>query len=208
MERLFALADGSFEGMSGKVPSGFPVQTGAWSGDESEVVTCEAREGRQMLRFWKAEADANEPGGRAIACDVFQLVDLRALQAREATRGDSVLELSAEFLDARAANTSPSVTFICQMFLFRGDPTAMSAGWPQAIHEAVSSGSAETTTLGAGGWRKVTARCLAPADADFAVVQIAARPNLRVPMPPALFADDVKLTLKTQPALPVRVVHR
>jgi hypothetical protein len=208
-ERLLALVDGGFE--NGRADAGFPRQVGVWSGDASEIVVAEsvkAREGRRMLRFVKAEADANNPGGQAISCDVFQLVDLRALRESEGARGDSVLELSAEFLDARAANTNPSVTFLCQMFLFHGDPSAMSATWPVTIHEAISSGSAQTTTLGAGGWRRVTARCLAPAEADFAVVQLAARPNLRVPMPSALFADDVKLTLKTQPALPVRVVQR
>jgi hypothetical protein len=46
------------------------------------------------------------------------------------------------------------------------------------------------------------------ADADFAVVQISARPNLRPAKLEGLFADDVKLSLKTQPALPVRTILR
>ena len=44
--------------------------------------------------------------------------------------------------------------------------------------------------------------------ADFAVVQLAPRPNLRPAKLHDLFADDIQLTLKTQPSLPVRVVQR
>jgi hypothetical protein len=76
--------------------------------------------------------------------------------------------------------------------------------------KAIALGSAQVTTLGGSGdaWKHLTAKSLVSAEADFAVVQISARPNLRVPMPPQLFVDDVKLTLKTQPSLPVRVVKR
>jgi hypothetical protein len=158
--------------------------------------------------FHLAEADAATPQGRAIACDLFQLVDLRDLPRQSRGQDSSLLELSAKFLDARAANTKPSITFFCQIYLFRGDLTAMHETWPSRISEAVSSGSAEVTTMGDSGWRLVTARCLSVDEADFAVVHIAARPNLRGPMPANLFADDVKLTLKTHPSLPERNVGR
>lgn len=209
--RLFALMDGGFESVA--VSAGFPKQVGAWSGDASEVVVAEAVkawEGQRMLRFVKAEGDATAPDGRAMACDVFQLVDLRPLRASLGADGDSLLELSASFLDARPANTKPSVTFFCQLFLFKGDADRVHQTWPNNISEAIASGSAQVTTLGGNGsaWKQLTAKSLVSAEADFAVVQISARPNLRVPMPPQLFVDDVKLTLKTQPTLPVRVVQR
>jgi hypothetical protein len=44
-----------------------------------------------------------------------------------------------------------------------------------------------------------------PSEADFAVIQLAARPNIRPALLESLYADDVRLTLKTQPALPVRL---
>jgi anti-sigma factor RsiW len=209
--RLFALVDGSFENDS--VGAGFPKQTGAWSGDAAEVVVAvgvKAREGRRMLRFVKAEGDANATDGRALACDVFQLVDLRPLRASLGAEGNSLLELSASFLDARPTNTKPSVTFFCQLYLFKGDAANVHQAWPGNIPAAIASGSAEVTTLGGSSdaWRQLTAKSLVSAEADFAVVQISARPNLRGPMPPQLFVDDVKLTLKTQPTLPVRVVKR
>ena len=210
-ERLFALVDGGFE--TPAVSAGFPKQVGEWSGDAAEVVVAEgvkAREGRRMLRFVKAEGDANAPDGRALACDVFQLVDLRPLRASLGAEGNSLLELSASFLDARPANTKPSVTFFCQIYLFKGDAANVHQAWPGNIPEAIASGSAEVTTLGGNSdaWRQLTAKSLISSEADFAVVQISARPNLRVPMPPQLFVDDVKLTLRTQPNLPVRVVKR
>lgn len=54
----------------------------------------------------------------------------------------------------------------------------------------------------------LTARCLLPAEADSAVAQIVARPNLRPAKLEGLVADDVKLTLKTAPEPPVRIVQR
>lgn len=149
-----------------------------------------------MLRFVKAEGDANAQDGRAMACDVFQLVDLRPLQANLSAVGDSRLELSANFLDTRPQNTKPSVSFFCQIFLLKGDAGSVYQTWPNNITEAIASGSAQVTALGGdgGAWRQLTAKSLMSAEADFAVVQISARPNLRVAMPPGLFVDDVKLS--------------
>jgi hypothetical protein len=121
-----------------------------------------------------------------------------------------VLELNADFHDGRAPNTKPSVSFFGQLYLFTGDPGSLHQTWPQSIPEALASGSAQVTTLGsdAKGVRTLTAKCLIPAQADFAVIQISARPNLRPAKLDGLSADNVKLTLKTQPALPVRIVQR
>lgn len=200
-ERLFSLINGSFD--EERLESGFPRQTGVWSGDEASIV-----DGK--LRFIAPGSDSGNPSGRAISCDVFQLVDLRPLRHTLSPEGDSVLELSADFFDARPRNTKPSVTFFCQIYLFQGDLASLHEVWPQTNAEALASGSAQVTTLGADARvvRTLTAKCLIPTQADFAVIQIAARPNLRPAKLESLFADDVKLTLKTQPNLPVRIVQR
>lgn len=200
-ERLFSLLNGSFD--ENRLERGFPRQTGLWSGDEAAI-----RDGQ--LRFISPGSDSSDPTSRAISCDVFQLVDLRPLRHALSTEGDSVLELSADFLDGRAPNTKPSVSFFCQLYLFSGDPGSLHPTWPQSIPAAIASGSSEVTTLGLDGkgTRTLTAKCLIPAQADFAVIQIAARPNLRPAKLEELFADNVKLTLKTQPSLPVRIVQR
>jgi hypothetical protein len=186
-----------------RLERGFPHQTGFWSGDEAAI-----RDGQ--LRFIAPGSDSGDPTGRAISCDVFQLVDLRPLRQTLSPEGDSVLELSTDFLDTRPPNTKPSVTFFCQLYLFQGDLASLHEVWPQTNAEALASGSAQVTTLGADvrGVRTLTAKCLIPAQADFAVIQIAARPNLRPAKLDELSADNVKLTLKTQPTLPVRIVQR
>ncbi len=200
-ERLFSLLNGSFD--ENRLERGFPHQTGFWSGDEAAI-----RDGQ--LRFIAPGSDSGDPTGRAISCDVFQLVDLRPLRHTLSPEGDSVLELSTDFLDTRPPNTKPSVTFFCQLYLFQGDLASLHEVWPQTNAEALASGSAQVTTLGADvrGVRTLTAKCLIPAQADFAVIQIAARPNLRPAKLDELSADNVKLTLKTQPTLPVRIVQR
>ena len=202
------LIDGGFEAMNGPLPSGFPHKEGIWSGDGAAIVADGALEGTRRLRFLQAEADANAPNGRAIACDVFQLVSLQGMPSLRGSQGESMLELSASFVDERPENTNPSVTFFCQLYLFHGDSSTIQKSWPINIGDAVASGSSETTTLGAGQWRRVTVKSLVPASADYAVIHIAARPNLRGSMPMGLFVDDVRLRLKTQPAIPVKVVEQ
>ncbi|MDH4451912.1 MAG: hypothetical protein QE570_01885 [Verrucomicrobiota bacterium] len=200
-ERLFSLLNGSFD--ENRLERGFPHQLGFWSGDEAAIRD-------DQLCFIAPSSDSGDPTGRAISCDVFQLVDLRPLRHALSPEGDSVLELSSDFRDGRAANTKPSVSFFGQLYLFSGDPASLHQKWPQSIPEALASGSAQVTTLGsdAKGVRTLNAKCLIPAQADFAVIQISARPNLRPAKLDQLSADNVKLTLKNQPTLPVRIVQR
>jgi hypothetical protein len=207
-ERLSSLVDGSFEQRA--IGRGFPRESGVWSGDEADIIERTASDGRQVLRFVSPGADEADPAGPAISCDVFQIVDLRPLRAGLAPEADTVLELSARFLDDRPANTKPSVTFTAQIFLFSGDPSDMHAKWPFAAPESLASGSSMLTTLGgdAGRWRHGSTRVFMPSEAEFAVIQLAARPNIRPAVLDSLYADDVRLTLKTQPALPVRLAQR
>ncbi|MFN0075575.1 MAG: hypothetical protein ACKVY0_03775 [Prosthecobacter sp.] len=201
-ERLFSLQNGNFDEKG--LERGFPRQTRRWSGDEAAITNDE------RLSFVSPGGDSNDRSARAISCDVFQLVDLRPLRHSPRQDGDAVLELSANFLDARPYNTNPSITFFCQLYLFQGDPMTLHQTWPQCIADALASGSAQLTTLGSlsTDWKPITAKCLVPTEADFAVIQIAARPNLRPAKLQGLFVDDVKLTLKTSPELPIRIVQR
>jgi hypothetical protein len=196
-EQLFSLLNGSFS--ENHLERDFPRRTGIWSGDQAAI-----RDGQ--LHFIAPGSDPGDPYGVGISCDVFQLVDLRPLREALSTQGESLLELSASFLDSRPSMATPSVTLSCKLFLFSGDPAAIGPHWPQAV----SSGTAEATTRGTDekGERRLTAKCLVPTAADFAVVQISARPDARPATLGGVFADDVSLTLKTSPQLPVRVVQR
>ncbi|MBU6180900.1 MAG: hypothetical protein KGR69_14630 [Verrucomicrobia bacterium] len=210
--RVTGLGDAGFEqGTTGPIESGFPRTTGRWSGDEAAIIELEdASEGGRVLQFVSPGADVAVPGGRAISCDVFQLVDLRSLRAVGSGEGEAMLELSANFRDGRAAGTQPSVTFMAQIFLFAGDPAILHQAWPNNLGEALASGAAFVHTMGETKpeWHRLGAKCLVPPGADFAVIQLAARPNLRPAELESLYADAIALTLTTRPDLPVKVVER
>lgn len=205
--RVTGLGDAGFEqGTTGPIEAGFPRTTGRWSGDEAALVELE---GGHVLQFVSPGADEAVPGGRAISCDVFQLVDLRSLRPAAAGEGEAMLELSADFRDGRASGTQPSVTFMVQIFLFSGDPAILHQAWPNNLGEALASGAAFVHTMGEAKpeWHRLGAKSLVPPGADFAVIQLAARPNLRPADLDSLYADAVTLTLTTRPDLPVKVVE-
>jgi hypothetical protein len=205
-----SLSNPSFEATADGIQQGFPERFGRWGGDEAEITKSSIaipKHEANILRFVTALSDPLRPSKQALACDLFQLVDLRELQIQRKTEQEISIEVTASFLDDRPTNSQPSVTFFCQLYLFRGAAVDMHQRWPEVISEALSSGSAETTTLGTSGWRDITARCHFSSEADFAVIHVAARPNLRVPMPDRLFIDHVRLIAKTQPVLPIRLAN-
>lgn len=210
--RLFSLVDGSFEKQSGRVSSGFPADFGLWSGDQAEITAHHAVDGTQSLRLMQAEREPALPDYGAASCDVYQLVDLRSLKANAAS-GEATLELSAQFLDTRTALADPQ-KFICRLHVFSGTPASLPAEWPLTQKEALASGSGEVNSSGGapGTWQSVSARVLLPPQADFAVVHLVMHKPENAPGTTATFgeqfADDVRLTLKTQPALPVRLAQR
>ena len=81
-----------------------------------------------------------------------------------------------------------------------------------AIKEALAfgSGSAESWGGAPEKWRSTVAKMMLPAGADFAVVQLVATKwtqGGQVAEFGEQFADDVRLTLRTQPKLPVRITQ-
>jgi hypothetical protein len=170
------------------------------------------KERGQTLCFERPEGDPTVLDSPANSCDVFQLVDLRALRTKH-QHGDAMLELSAEFLDARPQEGEP-IQFSCHLYLFTGKPEALHSAWPSILRESVGFGVGESISYGGSAsqdWRAVTARCVLSPDADFAVVQIGCgKARGKTMAPPKLgqqFADNISLVMKTQPRLPVRVVQ-
>jgi hypothetical protein len=206
--RLPGLRDGSFETQQAALPRGFPSSYGRWSGDEAEPANAKPGDGLQSLRFVRATGDPALPNSPAHSCDVYQLVDLRVLQTGRRA-GEATLEMSAQFLDARTAPGAP-VSFSCRLYVFSGLPESLREEWPLTRKEALASGSGMAQSKGGApqAWHTVTAKVLLPAQADFAVVQLVAGKTQAGAEQPAefgeQFADDVRLTLKTQPTLPVR----
>ncbi|RFC41716.1 MAG: hypothetical protein DVB28_002219 [Verrucomicrobia bacterium] len=211
--RFCALSDGSFEKQNTTIGSGFPADFGTWSGDEATVSQGKAGEGKQALHFLRAQGDSAVPNSPADSCDVFQIVDLRPMRAQMALGGVQVLELSADFLDTRPGGEE-TLRFGCHLYLFSGAQESLRASWPAVLRDALGFGMGECISEGGSakeGWRKVTAKCLLPAEADFAVVQIACgRLRGSSKNPPQLglqFADNVNLILKTQPRLSARLLR-
>jgi hypothetical protein len=212
--RLIGLVDGSFEEPSGGLASGFPSEFGKWSGDKAEFVSLNAQDGKQALRFVQAEREPQLTNSGAGACDVFQLVDLRSLKS-ETELGDTMLELSAQFLDARDA-PGETVRFVARLHVFAGSPEGLREDWPMPKKEALATGSGIVFSKGGSTqtWRSVTSKVFLPQEADFAVVHLLVnipegRSNRTTPATFGVqYADDVLLRLKTQPTLPVQMTQR
>jgi hypothetical protein len=142
---------------------------------------------------------------------VWQLVDLRGISP-DGGDGDATLELSASFLDARKAKGA-RVLFSARLYLFSGAPAALAAEWPLSIKESLAFGAGIAESWGGAPekWRKVVAKSMLPPGATFAVVQLVTTkwtPRAKAAEFGEQFADDVQLTLKTQPKLPVRITQR
>jgi hypothetical protein len=209
--RLFEIIDGGFEMGGGVIASGLPTSFGVWSGDRSEIVSDGAAapaEGRKALRFLEAEREPALPDYGAAACDVFQFVDLRSLKSPEAN-DDATLELSVRFRDGRGAR-GKALNFFGRIILFSGDPSLIVPEWPFSQEKALGIATAHVPSEGGAPdlWHLAKAKVLMPAEADFAVVHIMVHEPMVRPGTTAVFgeqyADDVRLTLKTQPTLPVR----
>lgn len=215
VERLLAFANGGFEEAIGRIPASFPKKVGVWSGDKAVVVSSASlgipRSGddsQRLLQFIEPGSDEGAVDSLAISCDVFQMVDLRQLRQQRDNEQELSLELSAHFYDRRIRHGVP-VTFFCQMFLFTGSPEEMHTDWPTTLEDALASSKSLHHTVGGSPNKsvKLTTRCLVPSQADFAVVQLAARPDLRPAKLDSLYVDDVTLIMKSQPTLPIQVVQ-
>ena len=203
--RVVTLPNRGFEGLAGRLPSGFPLSAGFWSGDDAEVVTEDSPQGnkrREVLRFLQAAQDASSPNGPANSCDVFRVVDLRHLRKLAEEEGETVLQLSAAFSDRRA-EAGEQVRFACRIHVFGGSIDSLRASWPKPNANLLSSGFALFDSWGGApqAVRVLRAKTVIPAEGDYAVLQLAVT-NIREPArTPAAFGrqyvSDVSLTLKT-----------
>lgn len=211
--RLLSLIDGSFEKGEGMIASGLPTAFGVWGGDRSEFASdgVTPAEGKMALRFLEAEREPALPDYGAASCDVYQLVDLRSLKS-EGTTAETTLELSVHFRDGRL-DQGETVKFFARIYLFAGSPGSLAAEWPITQKEALASASGGFDSGGGTPtvWLPVTTKVLMPSQADFAVVHLVAhKPGTRTGTAAIFgeqYADEVRLTLKTQPALPVRIAN-
>lgn len=211
VERIVGVSDGDFEQLEiGMLPSDFPTGFGYWSGDPAEVLELEG--GNRWLHFIETGNVKANPRGRATACNVFQLVDLTALQKQHgasSTDAQLTLQLSATIKREAAENDEKSqragVRLTIQ--LFDVAPELIGEDWPEVLDEALAVGN-KGLRIKSGRTRELTASCLLDPEATVALISLNVRPDAegRGPFPlGGFFADDVQLTLIEQPKLPVRV---
>ena len=162
----------------GALPSGFPVKFGQWSGDESAIVAQPGAQGHALkhaLLFKRAEREKSLTAGRAAACDVFRLVDLRAMKPVIAG-GEATLELSAKFLDART-QPGETVIFVVRLSAYEGRPERFADQSPiHSRQEALSLATNQFESVGGSPSSPRTLRSVVTLHprTDFALVHLVA----------------------------------
>jgi hypothetical protein len=210
-EWMVLFQDG-FEDKNGPLAPGFPFRTGVWSGDPAEY-SAKLKNGGG-LRFIQAVGDRNSRDGRANSCDAFRILDLSHLKTQLESDTESILELSAEFLDTRPEPGRP-VHLACHIYLFEGKPEALQPLWPVALRDVLGSSVGYEDSVGGGDTGreiKVSTRCSLHPKADYAVIHVGAGRTTRNGTEPldlgAQYVSNVQVALKTASLSGKRVLGR
>ena len=211
-----ALADGRFETLQGDLAHGFPLEFGKWGGDPACSARWEAGPVRSALRFMSVERERPSSVGKELnaprTCDVYQLVDLRPLRSKVSGDPAPMLELSADFLDART-ESGADLKFICHVQLFgNGEVGDRRSAWLGRSEEALSVGRAHFLSHGGDAtWKRLTVRCVMPPEAEQAVIWLAVagtdRPQIQAPVLGNQYVSNVNLLLKTRQITPTQQVR-
>jgi|GEM_PF-1817648 len=148
-----------------------PKSGAAWGlyGDEvervGEYLGVTPVEGRRMLRF------VSPSSGPGDACEVYQVVDLRPLNA--ALRPESVVEASASFNSLGGEIDENDYAFGIMLFAFSDDPTKEFHDWPQRWRRPLDfSGRQLSADDAPQTWQQVDTRMPLPAGARYLVVRL------------------------------------
>jgi hypothetical protein len=211
--RLIPVANGDFEDSAESIEIGFPTSFGGWSGDPAEVIV--EPDGNRMLRFVETANVTGDPNGGAVACNVFQIIDLSSLQQQwdtENSEAQMTLELSGKFRREAAANDAelPRLRGGLAIHLYRAEPDSIGKAWPLVIRDAIAVRK-KTIKLEPGEeTATISASCILAPEATIALISLSAHTRIPTKTPIPLggyFVDDVKLTATKQPTLPVNFVQ-
>ncbi len=211
--RAIPVFNGDFEDSVGPVDIGFPTRVGRWSGDPAEVIV--EPDGNRMLRFLETANVTGNPNGGAVACNVFQIVDLSSLQQQWDTANSEAqitLEVSGKFRRQAAANDGelPKLRGGLAIHLYRAEPDSIGKAWPLVIRDAIAIGNKKIKLEPGEQTATISASCILAPEATLALISLSAhtRKPTKTPIPlGGYFVDDVKLTVTKQPKLPVQVVQ-
>jgi len=210
--RAFNIADGDFESLEvGSIPNRFPVRFGQWCGDPAEVI--EGADGNRELHFLQTANVTGNPNGRASACNVFQLIDLKSFREQwgdMASEGELTLELSARFRRDQTPLELPNSRAVCRICLFQTEPELIGKNWPHVLRDAVAVGGKAIRFRSAEESPRISASCMLPPEATVALISVSVNSGIKSNSPTDLdgcFVDDVELTATRQPTLPVRFLQ-
>lgn len=211
--RLIPVFNGDFEDSVGHVNTGFPTDFGGWSGDPAEVIV--ESDGNRTLRFLETGNVTGNPNGGAVACNVFQIIDLSSLQQQWGTENSEAqitLELSGIFRRESASNDAdlPRLRGGLAIHLYRAEPESIGKAWPLVIRDAIAVGKKTIKLEPDDEPAKLSASCILAPEATIALISLSANSKTPTTTPIPLggyFIDDVKLTVTRQPTLPVNFVQ-
>lgn len=211
--RLIPVFNGDFEDSAGHVDTGFPTDFGGWSGDPAEVIV--EPDGNRTLRFVETANVTGNPNGGAVACNVFQIIDLSSLQQQwdtENSEAQITLELSGRFRREAAPNDAelPRLRGGLAIHLYRAEPESIGKSWPLVIRDAIAVGKKVVKLEPDDEPAKLSVSCILAPEATIALISLSANTKTPTKTPIPLggyFVDDVKLTVTRQPTLPVNFVQ-
>jgi len=186
LEIRLPLADPGFE--TGNAPATQPAEGctlgqllpsyGAWASDVVRITGAEQGvtpyEGSKMLCFEKplpAPGATDELRALALACDLFQFVDLKPLHDDIAT-GEATLELSARFCDQAMQRDFP-LDFDVRLFVYDSSLKDVGETWPHARLDAVAMNQVRwRSSVAHSDWKRFATKTLLPPGSRFALVHI------------------------------------
>ena len=210
--RLVPVSNGAFEDSVGPIDIGFPSGFGGWSGDPAEVIV--EPDGNRTLRFLQTANVTGDPNGGAVACNVFQIIDLSSLQQQwdtENSEAQITLELSGKFRRQAAPNDAelPRLRGGLAIHLYRAEPESIGKAWPLVIRDAIAVGKKIIKLEPSDEPATISASCILAPEATIALISLSANTKTPTKTPIPLggyFVDDVRLTVTRQPTLPVNFV--
>lgn len=201
--RPLPIANPSFESAEQMAPNGIPKTTGKWSGDFSKVVTAEngiqPHNGKEMLRFLRADNTLAKQGSINYVGEAVQTFDLRPLRS-EISSGTAQIEITGWF--ASLPTEGQPFNFLIKAATFPGEPKDAPILWEDIAHSSLSMVQQQIpAAANATQWQSLSVSIPVPANADFLVFECGVlRRNPRVTDGtaefPGHYVDDISLRLR------------
>ena len=201
--RALIIANPSFESSAQMAPNGIPGVAGKWSGDFSKIVTAEngvqPHNGKEMLRFLRADNALAKQGSLNYVAEAVQVVDLRPFRS-ELSSGTVQIDITGWFASIPAEGQQ--FNFLIKAATFPGDPKDAPALWEDLAHSGLSMVQQQLPAAGnPTDWKPLVVSIPVPSTADFLVFECGVlRRDPRAAEGtaefPGHYVDDVSLRLR------------